>query len=120
MLLSIILLLIISFGIYLLQSSYQYDILGFTLSFVFGIVLIMHVLFWSVSGYEYNRFFAKRQAFVETLEYARKNNNQLELASLTREVSKWNQDLAELKYNNTVFLLDDYVDDRIMDLKSIK
>lgn len=107
-------------GIFIVKKSYNYDFFGIIISFCSGLYLLIHILIWSLASYEYNKFVAKRNAFVETLEYARKNESQFELASITREVSEWNQQLASLKYDNNVFLLKDYVDDRISSLEPIR
>lgn len=107
-------------GIAVAISSYDYGFLGAIIVLIAGIYLIYHTLFWSLASYDYNKFVTKRKAFVETLEYARKNENQFELASITREVSEWNQQLASLKYDNNVFLLKDYIDDRVTSLEPIR
>lgn len=107
-------------GIFIVRKSYDYEFFGIIISFCSGVYLLIHILIWSLASYEYNKFVVKRNAFVETLEYARKNESQFELASITREVSEWNQQLASLKYNNNVFLLKDYVDDRISSLEPIR
>jgi hypothetical protein len=101
-------------------KSYDYGCLGVIIRLIAGIYLIMHTIFWSIASYDYNQFVTKRQAFVETLEYARENKSQFELASINREVSEWNQQLASAKYDNNVFLLKDYVDDRIASLEPIR
>ena len=75
---------------------------------------------WMVASYDYNVFVAKRNAFVETLAEARKNNNPIELAAITKDVSEWNQQLAASKYNLTVFMIKDYTDKRVADLKPIR
>lgn len=100
--------------------SYDFELLGGILALFAGIYLICHTLFWSLASYDYNKFVTKRQAFVETLQYARENESKFELASITREVSEWNQQLASSKYDNSVFLLKDYVDDRISSLEPIR
>ena len=107
-------------GFFIAKKSYDYEALGVVICFCSGFFLLMHVLFWSISSYEFNKFVTKREAFLETLEYARKNESQFELASITLEVSEWNQQLASSKYDNNVFLLKDYVDDRISSLEPIR
>ena len=107
-------------GFLIVKKSYDYEVLGIIICFCSGFYLLMHVLFWSLSSYDFNKFVTKREAFVETLKYARKNESQFELASITREVSEWNQQLASSKYDNNVFLLKDYVDDRISTLEPIR
>lgn len=108
------------FGIVVAMKSYDYELLGAIIAFIAGIYLICHTLFWLLASYDYNMFVTKRQAFVETLQYARKNQSQFELVSITSEVSDWNQQLASSKYDNNVFLLKDYVDDRFTSLEPIR
>jgi hypothetical protein len=107
-------------GIVVTIKSYDYEFLGVIIALIAGFYLIFHTLFCSLASYNYNKFVTKRQAFVETLQYARKNESKFELASITREVSEWNQQLASSKYDNNVFLLKDYVDDRISSLEPIR
>lgn len=107
-------------GIFIVKKNCDYEFFGMIISFCSGFYLLIHILLWSLASYGYNKFVAKRNAFVETLEYARKNESQLELASITREVSEWNQQLASSKYDNNIFLLKDYVDDRISSLEPIR
>lgn len=118
MIITIALLALIGIGIYLIHL--EVDLLGILLSAIFFLYLIVHLLCWSLSSYDYNIFVEKRNSFVETLEYARENESKFELASITRDVSEWNQKLATFKYQNKLFLLKDYVDDRMMDLEPIK
>jgi len=115
-----ILLVLTILGIVVAMRSYDFELLGGILALCAGFYLIFHTLFWSLASYDYNKFVTKRQAFVETLQYARKNESKFELASITREVSEWNQQLASSKYDNSVFLLKDYVDDRISSLEPIR
>lgn len=116
----LILLSITCLGIFITYRSYDYDIVGIIMSFVFGGYLIMHIILWSISSYSYEIFVIKRQAFIETLNYARVNKNSFELASITKDISIWNQKLYEAKYNNKMFLLKDYIDDRVENLEPIK
>lgn len=120
MIILISLLLLFFVGFFIAKKSYDFEFLGIVLSGIAGLYLIIHVLFWSMASYDYGVFVAKREAFVETLNEARKNNNPLELAAITKEVSDWNQDLAEKKYNLKVFLLNDYVDNRVEKLQPIR
>ena len=118
--LTIILLALTTLGILISIKCYNYDFLGVIISFITGFCFICHIFFWSLAGYEYNKFVIKRKAFVETLEYARKNESQFELASITRDILEWNNKLASLKYDNNTFLLKDYIDDRVENLEPIQ
>ncbi len=119
----IILSVLFIIGVVIIKKSHwtsDYDMIGFIISMISGIYLILHIVGWSVSSYSYNVFLVKRNAFVETLKEARKGKNQFEVAAITKDVSEWNQKLAEAKYDNNIFLLKDYVDDRVINLQPIK
>jgi uncharacterized protein YneF (UPF0154 family) len=120
MIILIALLTLLSIGIYIFKKSYDYDTLGFIIAVCAEIYLVLHIFFWLLASYEYGVFVAKRQAFVETLNDARKNNNPIELAAITKNVSDWNQQLAVGKYNRTVFMLKDYTDKRVESLQPIR
>lgn len=107
-------------GFFILKKSDDYDFLGFVICLITGVYLLLHISLWLLSSYGFNKFVTKRQAFMETLDYARKNKNQFELASIIPKVSEWNQELASSKYDNNVFLLKDYIDDRISTLEPIR
>ena len=120
MIIAIILSLLTGFGIYLCIKSYDYEFTGLTLTAVFGLYLIIHLLAWSLASYDYNIFVEKRNAFEKTLETVRSNGRELEAAAITKEISEWNQKLASRKYSNKIFLLSDYIDDRIESLEPIE
>jgi hypothetical protein len=56
---------------------------------------------------------------IESLETARENKNNIELASITKDIIEYNKNLAILKFEDDGFL-DIYIDDRILLLKPIK
>jgi aminoglycoside/choline kinase family phosphotransferase len=118
----IILTLLIAVCVVIAKKTYNDDleIWSIVFSFLFGLYLLMHTLFWSLASYDYNSMVAKRNAFQETLTEARKNGREIELAAISQNISEWNQELASAKYNNTVFLLKDYTDDRIDSLEPIR
>lgn len=104
----------------LISKKTELEFFGTLLSIFSGIYLAMHLVFWSVSGYDYNMFVTKRNAFINTLEDARKSKKIYELASIAKDISVWNQKLEEKKYDNKVFMFKDYIDDRYESLKTIK
>ena len=118
----IILSLLVAVCVVIANKTYNDDleIWSIVFSFLFGLYLLMHTLFWLLASYEYNSMVAKRNAFQETLTEARKNGREIELAAISQNISEWNQELASAKYNNTVFLLKDYTDDRIDSLEPIR
>lgn len=119
----IILIILIAIGIVLIKKYYycynDIDIVGIIMCLVFGSYLIIHIAFWSTASYNYNVAVVKRAAFISTLDYARKNNNPIEIAAITKEISDFNQDLAESQYNATVFIIKDYTDERMLTLQPI-
>lgn len=118
MIILIILLVITGFGVYLFRQKYEgWAIVIFC---IFGGYLLIHIVGWSTASYDYNKMVAKRNAFIATLTYTRKYGKEIELAAITKNVSEWNQELAEMKYDNSVWLLDSYTDDRIDSLKFIQ
>lgn len=120
MIILIALIILTSIGVYLLIKTYDYEILGVLLTMLAGMYLLLHIILWSLASYNYGLFVSKRDAFTETLKEARKNNNAIELAAITKDISEWNQDLAEAKYNLTIFMLKDYTDKRIQYLHPIR
>lgn len=123
----IVLIVLIALGLLLVKtasySSYSRDVqdlLGVLLIIGSSVFLLVHLLAWSLVGYEYEKFAARRNAFNQTLQESRKSGNQYETAAIVKEVAGWNVELATEKYNNSTLFLDQYVDDRIEDLKPIK
>ena len=120
MVILILLIVIIAVGILITKKSYDYEVIGIIVSVIAGLYLIIHLLFWSLSGYEYNLFVVKREAFKETLDAARETNNQIELAAITKDISEWNKELATNKYNASLFMLKDYIDKRGLTLEPLR
>ena len=112
-----ILIVVIGVGIYLERIGVVW---GIILCVVFGACLLMHIPGMLLKTYAYNQFVVKRNAFQETIVNARKNKNQYEVAAISQEIAKFNIELAEAKYDNSTFFLDQYVDDRIESLEPIK
>lgn len=116
MLILIILLILFFGGLYMCRRF----AFGLIISLLSGMYIILHLLLWGIATYSYNIFYVQREAFVETLDSARKNSNPIELAAITHDILKWNQELAERKYDRSTFLLRDYIDKRTELLKPIK
>ena len=111
---------ILGFGISLclcLNETFEFfGILIIVLSIMF---LIVHLPIWLSSSYRYEMHIVERNSFIESLETARINKNNIELASISKDIIEYNKKLAILKYDNNGFL-DCYIDDRIIELKSVK
>jgi len=120
MIITIILCVLIGLGIYLLNKTYDFELIGVILITVAGLYLLLHLIFWSLASFDYNLFVEKRNAFEQTLKVARENGRDLEAAAITKEISEWNQSLASKKYSNKLFLLTNYIDDRVETLNPIE
>lgn len=115
----IILIVLVAIGSYLL-TKYRYALLGSIMCGLFGVWTVIHGIAWGIAPYEYGLFIEKRNAFEQTLKVARENGNKYETAAIVKDVSEWNQKLAEYKYNNKIIFLGQYVDDRVELLNPIK
>lgn len=116
-------LLIISILLFYCTSKTYNDgwhVTSFILGCIFSIWLILHTICWSLTAHTFNKLVVSRQSFVETLEESRKNGRELESAAILKEISGFNQRLASEKYNNQIWFLGQYVDDRIETLEPIK
>jgi len=120
MILIFILLALIILGGYIMNTSYNYEPLGFMMVAIFSIWLLIHTIMWGLTTYDYYMFVVKRNAFEQTLSDSRENGNEYETAAIVKEVAEWNISLATRQYDNKTFYLDQYHDDRIEDLKPIK
>lgn len=116
----IILIAVFLLGLVIARESELFDIFGVVLCILSITLIIIHIASWATSWYIADKLIAQRSAFVETLEYARNSNNQIELAAISRDISQFNQGLAILKYQNKMWFLDPYIDDRIDDIKPIR
>lgn len=114
-------LLILGIVVFCKGSYYNnIDILGFTLILVSSMFLLIHLISVFLVSYEYEIFVEKRNAFEQTLNESRKSTNPYETAAIVKEISEWNKELAERKYDNKTILFDQYIDNRIDDLDYIK
>jgi preprotein translocase subunit SecF len=93
----------------------------FSFSLIIGtlILFIVSLLVVLTKGYEYNKFKHQKEAIEQTINYSRENNIN-ENYTVTEKIIEWNSELSKKQYQNTIWILDEYIDDRIMDLKPIK
>ena len=82
-------------------------------------LLIFHTPAWLSTDYRYEMHIAKRNSFIESLEIARLNKNNIELAAISKDIIEYNKDLAVKKFENKG-IFGCYIDDRFMDLKPIR
>jgi hypothetical protein len=116
----IILTVLTGIGIYLIIKSWDYEVLGMVITFLFGSWLIIHTICILTVSYGYKMFVVKRDAFEKTLNDSRKNGNDFETAAIVKDVAEWNVKLAEYKYDNTTLYFDQFIDDRIDTLEPIE
>jgi len=115
----IILIALVGIGYYLIIKD-DYDLLGFTMCWIFGTWLVIHIVVLSLVSYNYGLFVTQRDAFEQTLKTAREYGNEYETAAIVKEVARWNINLAKAKYENNTIFLDQFIDDRIELLEPIK
>lgn len=120
MIISIILITVVGTGIYFSTKGWEYEFSAAMLLIFGGIFLATHILFISVASYDYEMYVTKRESFTQTLKNSREGDRPLESAAIMKEVTKWNEKLAEDKYKNKTLFLDQYIDDRVENLKPIK
>ena len=121
MIITIILVVLFVLGLYLSRSSdIDIHLAGVLTSVIIGLLLIVNVAEISLASYEYHKLATKRISIVETLKESRTNSGVIERAAITKDVIKFNSYIAELKYENSTFFFDPYIDDRIELMKPIK
>jgi len=124
MIILIVLLVLFVFGVYLMNiETYNENWIfgvGTILTFTFGVYLVIHLIGFLLASYSYEKLVVKRTSFEQTLNDSRRNGNEYETAAIVKDVAEFNMSLASDKYDNNVFLLKDYVDDRVMLLEPIK
>ncbi|CAB4136541.1 hypothetical protein UFOVP309_27 [uncultured Caudovirales phage] len=92
---------------------------GILISILTSLFLLIHIPMCLGSSYKYDRNLVERNSFIESLKNARLNNNNYELAAISKDIFQYNKELAILKYENNG-ILDCYIDDRYLNLKPIK
>ena len=110
---------ILGFGISLCFQNETFEFFCILITILSIIFLMIHITIWLSSTYRYEIHIFERNSFIESLETARVNKNNIELASISKDIIEYNKDLAILKFENTG-ILDCYIDDRILKLKPIK
>lgn len=97
-----------------------WEFCSFLLGCFFTIWVIGHSISYFTKSYSFNKFIVKRESFVNSLEESRKNGRELESATILKEISDFNQQLASDKYDNKIWFFDQYIDDRIETVEPIK
>ena len=123
MLTTIVLTTLIILGVILFKTVDEYSDWGIVPMLLCGLsipALMIHLPLWAMRSYEYEVFESQFNAFEQTLHEARKNGNELEAATMMRDVAEWNQQLAKYQYKNSTTFFDQYIDDRIETLEPIK
>jgi len=110
---------ILGFGISLCFQNETFEFFGILITILSIIFLMIHIPTWLLASHKYEIHIVERNSFIESLETARVNKNNIELASISKDIIEYNKKLAILKYENTGFL-DCYIDDRLIELTPIK
>ena len=116
----VVLVVLIGIGYYLIEKTYDFDILGIGLVVTGIFFLFLHVIGLSLTTYGYLQFETQVQITQQTINSARENNNTIELAAISQSVVGMNQQIADKKFDNKTLILDMYIDDRIDTLSYIK
>tara|TARA_R110000868_G_scaffold76573_5_gene220151 strand:- start:520 stop:888 length:369 start_codon:yes stop_codon:yes gene_type:complete len=118
----VVLITLIALGIFSVNryDSFLGEVGGILLSISAAIGLLFHLIAFGLVGYNFNQFVAQRDAFELTLNNSREGGNEYEAAAIIKEVATWNIQLAQMKYDNSTLLADQYIDDRVEDLEPIK
>ncbi len=96
------------------------DVIGVFIVIIFGIILIIHIIFWSTGGYRYKMIIEERKIFQKTLNESRDKGRELENAAIIENIIIWNSELAIMKMDNNMWLFDCYTDDRIESVNFIE
>jgi hypothetical protein len=122
----ILLILAVPFIILILISNSYEDSLYRPISLdlfaiIFGVFLFIHLLCWSVSPIGIKRDIKIIEAQVETIENARKfNDESIDNAAITNKVVDINSQIESLKFMNAIWFFDCYIPDEVNDLELIK
>lgn len=84
------------------------------------IALVMAFVFLMFKGYNYNEFKSRKQAIEQTIRYSRQHGSEIERAAIIQKMTVINEVLAHMKYQNSIFLMDEFIDDRIDTMQFIK
>lgn len=120
MIIMISLVVVLIIGYVLFLKDKEESILGLILIVVSGLSILIGASCLLTKGYDYEKFVAKRTAFQQTLQQVRQSNRTLESAAIISKIAEWNSELASYKYDRTVLLLKDFVDERIDTLQPIQ
>ena len=122
MITTIILVVLIGVGIYLVENTNHFglEFIGTVIVMILSAYLVAHVFFTIKKEYDYESFVAKRNAFEITLDASRESGNQYETAAIVKEVASWNIALAKKKYDSKHWYFGQYSDNRIENLEYIK
>lgn len=119
MITTVLFLATICFILMWVKGNWDVEFIGIIGSLITAIMLLIAFVSLLMKSYNYGVLESKRSAFVETLKEARKAENSLELAAITKEIVSFNVELKEYQYTNST-ILDEFVDDRVDELKPIK
>lgn len=86
---------------------------------VFAIVSAIAFILLSLKSYDYNLLFEKRKSIEFTVQSAKESGNHDD-PWVVFILKEYNEDLSVRKYNNTLFLFDEFIDDRFDELELLR
>lgn len=118
----IILIAIIITGLILPKDKYYGDrsFLSICLLMIGSVLLASHLVAISLVSIEYNAFKASHEQLKVDLENSRKLNASYEKAAILKEIIHHNQIIVSNQVLNKNWFIDQYIDDRVDELKPIK
>lgn len=84
------------------------------------IIFIIHFQILLEKKLEYEKFVAKREAYVLALTEARENGRELEALDILKKTIKWNNEMVDKQIGLRHYFSCEYIDPRFADLKPIK
>lgn len=107
-------------GIYLHYKDRDDIGTGLILSVVFGILLFIVLITIPIERIGFMSQIERYNAFKQTIELSRKKGSltEIERAAIQKDIAKWNQDIAQVKYYNKYFDL--WIPDEVTKLEPLE
>lgn len=88
---------------------------------LFGLLSLLVIICLILSPYATRQEIAEYYAVKQTIDNARATDiTDIERAALTQKIVDTNKWLAGVKYNNSIFLLDDFIPDEVENLEPLR
>lgn len=116
---SLLILAVIFWILYVRAHVFDYEFWFVFLATAFSMLSIIAIIFFLSSEQNYYRYLEKRKSIEFTIQNARESGNH-EDAGIVLILKEYNEDLSVRKYNNTLFLFDEFIDDRFDELELLR